>query len=240
MPLPFLHCLGLSGRSKIIRLEFPQSAVWLIGTCKVFSRTWSTAAEVGPSQCAMNDSWALRSGLDVSQDTWLARVCSGRYRWWLADLKPFPLVSGLCRLSQKFTQLHQTFCCCLFVCDRVSLYSLGWPRTCYVDLAGLKLIEIHLPMLSECWDQCHVLPQPAKTTFLFLKDLFYFILFSVHCCVSVTVWGFPKTGITDGCELSSGCWELNPVFWESSQCSYLLIYISSPQDWFYNSPIRKI
>jgi hypothetical protein len=40
----------------------------------------------------------------------------------------------------------------LFVWDRVSLYSSGCPGTYYVDHAGLKLTEIHLPLPPECWD----------------------------------------------------------------------------------------
>lgn len=36
--------------------------------------------------------------------------------------------------------------------DRVSLYSIGWPKTCYVHQAGLKLWVIVLPLLPWCWD----------------------------------------------------------------------------------------
>jgi hypothetical protein len=28
-----------------------------------------------------------------------------------------------------------------------------------------------------------------------------------------------RTGVTDGCELPCGCWELNLVVWKNSQCS---------------------
>jgi hypothetical protein len=30
--------------------------------------------------------------------------------------------------------------------------STGWPRTQYVDQAGLELSEIHLPLPPEFWD----------------------------------------------------------------------------------------
>lgn len=39
----------------------------------------------------------------------------------------------------------------LFVCMfvwRVSLYSLSWPRTRYVEQVGLKFTEIHLPLTA--------------------------------------------------------------------------------------------
>jgi hypothetical protein len=39
----------------------------------------------------------------------------------------------------------------LFLWDRVSLCSPGWPETHYVDQAGLKLTEIHLALPLECW-----------------------------------------------------------------------------------------
>jgi hypothetical protein len=32
--------------------------------------------------------------------------------------------------------------------DRVSLYSPGYPGTCYGDKVGFELIEIHLPSVS--------------------------------------------------------------------------------------------
>jgi hypothetical protein len=39
------------------------------------------------------------------------------------------------------------FVCSVFVFrDRVSLHSLGCPRTCSVDQAGLRLTEIHWPL----------------------------------------------------------------------------------------------
>ena len=36
--------------------------------------------------------------------------------------------------------------------DRVSLCSPGYPGTHFVDKAGLKLTETHLPLLHECCD----------------------------------------------------------------------------------------
>lgn len=36
--------------------------------------------------------------------------------------------------------------------------------------------------------------------------------------------GFHGTGVTDGCEMLRGCWELNPGL----QCSQLLSHFSSP------------
>ena len=40
----------------------------------------------------------------------------------------------------------------VFSFSRLSLFSLGCPGAPYVVQAGLELIEIHLPLLSECWD----------------------------------------------------------------------------------------
>jgi hypothetical protein len=36
--------------------------------------------------------------------------------------------------------------------DRVSLCSLGCLRTHFVDQAGLRFTEIHLPLPPSCWD----------------------------------------------------------------------------------------
>jgi hypothetical protein len=39
-----------------------------------------------------------------------------------------------------------------FLQDRVSLFGLDWPGTCFVDQAGLEFTEICLPLPPECWD----------------------------------------------------------------------------------------
>jgi hypothetical protein len=44
------------------------------------------------------------------------------------------------------------FCFGCVVLDRVSLRSLGCPKTLYVDQDGLELTEIHPPLLPKCWD----------------------------------------------------------------------------------------
>ena len=56
----------------------------------------------------------------------------------------------------------------LFVCfhcfifqDRVSLCSPGYSGTHIVDQAGLELIEIHLPLPPDCWDQRCAPPLPS-------------------------------------------------------------------------------
>lgn len=41
---------------------------------------------------------------------------------------------------------------CLFIGDRVFLYSPGCPRTHHVDQIGFKLAGIHLPLPLESWD----------------------------------------------------------------------------------------
>jgi hypothetical protein len=40
----------------------------------------------------------------------------------------------------------------LFCKEKSSLYNPGWPRTHYENWSGLKLTEIHLPLL-QCWDK---------------------------------------------------------------------------------------
>jgi hypothetical protein len=49
---------------------------------------------------------------------------------------------------------------CLFVCLLAFIRALfcnsGWPDTCYVVWAGLKLMAILLPQLPECWNCRHV------------------------------------------------------------------------------------
>lgn len=42
--------------------------------------------------------------------------------------------------------------------DWISLCSPGCPRTSYVEQSWLQLIEIHLPLLPECWSQRTISP----------------------------------------------------------------------------------
>jgi hypothetical protein len=79
----------------------------------------------------------------------------------------------------------------------------GWPRSCYVYQAGLKLTEIllFLPPEDLCWDQKHVLPIHVF--------LFFFVFFSFSF--------FLKTGFLCVALLSSNskiCLLLPPKCWD--------------------------
>ena len=99
-----------------------------------------------------------------------------------------------CFLSDSSSSLCLLFgmsACLLFVivcCDSVLFVIVcpTWPQ-CSIDQAGLKLTEICRPLPPVYWDQsAWCLQKPERGV------------------------GSPGTGVIDGCELSHGCWELNP------------------------------
>jgi hypothetical protein len=73
--------------------------------------------------------------------------------------------------------------------DRVSLYSLGCPGIHFVDQAGLKLRNLPAALPS--------------------KSFIYLLFIWVHCSCPQTQQKRTADSITDGCEPSCGCWELN-------------------------------
>lgn len=55
--------------------------------------------------------------------------------------------------------------------NRISLCSPGCPRTSYVEQSRLQLIEIHLPLLPECWSQRTISPCLASfISFNWMRD----------------------------------------------------------------------
>ena len=65
---------------------------------------------------------------------------------------------------------------CLFVWDRVSLCSPGYPGTQFVDRASLELIEIHLPLPPMLELKACTLPHPALPTPIVIS-VFCFLFF---------------------------------------------------------------
>lgn len=53
------------------------------------------------------------------------------------------------------------FCFCFFEIGVSLCISPDCPGTCFEDQTGLKLTEIHLPLLPECWHLKCVPPPPA-------------------------------------------------------------------------------
>jgi hypothetical protein len=94
--------------------------------------------------------------------------------------------------------------------DRVSLCSSRSPEvTMYTRLA----LNTQKSTCLLSWGQSPAPLHQASRRKLLNDDLFIFILcilvFCLHLCVGIRSFG---AGVRDSCELSCGCWELNPSF----------------------------
>lgn len=81
---------------------------------------------------------------------------------------------------------------------RILIYSPGWPRTLYVD----KLVAIHLPQSSQCWNYS---PEPHG---------FFFFFFNIYVFISFFKRGFGCPGTSSvgqaGHTLMETCLSLPP------------------------------
>jgi hypothetical protein len=130
----------------------------------------STLCQAVVAQAFNPSTWEAEAGRFLSsRPTWSTELVPGQpglHRETLSQKdkkkkKKFPLYWGV--LSLWF---------CLFVCfifqDRVSLCSPGYPETCFVDQAGLKLTAIHFPSIR-IKGMCHHCP----AVYVFISSVFH-------------------------------------------------------------------
>lgn len=104
-----------------------------------------------------------------------------------------------------------------FFFGQVSLCSLDYPRTPYVDQVCLELTEIYVPLPPDCWD-LRCVPLGLATLYLFKKIYLFYVMHlpeHMHAYAGIAHKGqkrpsdLPGIRVQDGCEPLCGCCELN-------------------------------
>jgi hypothetical protein len=112
------------------------------------------------------------------------------------------------------------------------LCSPGYPETHCVDQAGLELTEIHLFLPPNQILGSRVCSNPIWLAYVFFLK-FFFVYYILHASVHHVLTApctnrgleriaeLPGAGVTDGCDPSCGCQELNLGFLEEQEVLWL-------------------